>query len=316
MLPISTEGFAKPQSVSAGTAPVLQWLPIKALVVDTVYRRPIADRQSKDIRRIAQTFSWARFAPVIVTPIDAGQFAIIDGRIRVTAAAVAGFCKLPCQIVIAIREEHARASRALNRACIPVSRMALHATAIAESDGCALQLAEICSRADVELLRYPVPVDRQSAGQTMAIGAIAQCLQRHGAETLITALQCVTQTANNRPGLLSARLIKAICAVLGNDRERRDRGLALLEAFDGIDLAALQNTALVRASVSGVSPVQFLADRIRSELDRLLPDKAASAVSIGAVRNAIAVGFRSGAAVPSRRSSTREGASARATVIR
>jgi hypothetical protein len=53
------------------------------------------------------------------------------------------------------------------------------------------------------LLRYPVPLDNQAAGQTMAVGAIDKCLKRYGDETLITALQCVTQTTNNRPGMLS-----------------------------------------------------------------------------------------------------------------
>ncbi|HEY2526392.1 MAG TPA: hypothetical protein VGJ20_00350, partial [Xanthobacteraceae bacterium] len=112
------------------------------------------------------------------------------------------------------------------------------------------------------------------AGQTMAVAAIAQCLKRYGKETLITALQCVTQTANNQPGMLSARMIKALCDALDQDRERRDSGLALLEAFDAIDLTALQDAALVDAAVKKIAPAQALAGHIRSELDRLLPRKA------------------------------------------
>ena len=60
----------------------------------------------------------------------------------------------------------------------------------------------------------------------MAVGAIAQCLKRYGEATLITALQCVTQTSNNQPGALSARTIKALCGVLHDDQARRDSGLA------------------------------------------------------------------------------------------
>jgi hypothetical protein len=84
----------------------------------------------------------------------------------------------------------------------------------------------------------------------------------------------VTQTANNQPGMLSARMIKALCDVLDQDRERRDSGLALLEAFDAIDLTALQDAALVDAAVKKIAPAQALAGHIRSELDRLLPRKA------------------------------------------
>jgi len=102
----------------------------------------------------------------------------------------------------------------------------------------------------------------------MAVGAIARCLKHYGEETLITALQCVTQTNNNKPGALSARTIKALCAVLGNDRTLRDSGLALLEMFDGIDLVGLAKAAAIDATVKKVNAVQALADRIRSAVAR------------------------------------------------
>jgi hypothetical protein len=77
--------------------------------------------------------------------------------------------------------------------------------------------------------------------------------------------------------MLSARMIKALCDVLDQDRERRDSGLALLEAFDAIDLTALQNAASVEAAVKKIAPAQALAGHIRSELNRLLPRKAQTA---------------------------------------
>jgi hypothetical protein len=149
--------------------------------------------------------------------------------------------------------------------------MAQHAAALGASEAEALHLANICARADVKLLRYPVPVDRQNPGQTMAIGALAQCRERYGEETLITALQCVTQTTNNLPGALSARMIKALCMVLDTDHARRDSGLSLLEAFDAINLVGLENEASLDAGMKKISPVKALADKILSELDRLLP---------------------------------------------
>ena len=91
----------------------------------------------------------------------------------------------------------------------------------------------------------------------MAVGALTQCLRRYGEETLVTALQCVTQTANNRPGVLSARMIKALCTVLDGDRECRDKGLALwLEAFDSVDLVGLQNVAVAAAADKATNAVE------------------------------------------------------------
>jgi hypothetical protein len=133
----------------------------------------------------------------------------------------------------------------------------------------------------VELLRYPVPADKQASGQTMAVGAIARCLRQYGDATLITALQCVTQTVNNKPGALSARTIKALCAVLHDDHERRERGLALLEAFDSIDLVAINDASAVEAAVTKIGRVQAIAERIRTELDRLLPQKPSGRTPAG-----------------------------------
>jgi hypothetical protein len=282
MRPISTEGFEKPEPGSAGAAPMLQWLKIADLIVDPTYQRPIVGKGRRNVDCIARAFSWACFAPVVVSPVEGGKFAIIDGQHRTTAAALVGFESVPCQIVIAAREEQAAAFKAINGTTTPISRMALHAAALVASEPWAVKLVEVCARADVELLRYPVPVDKQAPGQTMAIGAIAQCLKRCGEETLITALQCVTQTANNQPGALSARAIKALCDVLHGDHERRDSGLALLEAFDAIDLIALRSASAVDAAVKKIGRVQAMADRIRSELGRLLPHTSAAQKAIHA----------------------------------
>lgn len=282
MRTISTEGFEKPKNTSFGPAPMLQWVKIIDLLVDPAYQRPIVGKGRRNVDRIARAFSWSCFAPVVVAPVEGGKFAIIDGQHRTTAAALVGFDSVPCQIVIAAREEQAAAFKAINGIITPISRMALHAAALVAREPWAIRLADVCMRAEVELLRYPVPVEKQAAGQTMAVGAIAYCLKRYGEETLITALQCVTQTANNQPGALSARTIKALCEVQDADQERQDKGLDLLEAFDNIDLISLQSASAVDAAVKKISRVQALADRIRLELSRRLPRKAVGRKSTGA----------------------------------
>jgi len=271
MRSISTEGFEKRKSKSVGAAPMLQWLKIVDLVVDPAYQRPIVGKGRQNVDLIARNFSWSCFAPVVVSPVEGGKFAIIDGQHRTTSAAMLGFESVPCQIVIAAREEQAAAFKAINGTTTPISQMALHAAALVASEPWAVQIAHVCACAQVELLRYPVPTDKQGPGQTMAVGAIARCLKQYGEETLITALQCVTQTSNNEPGALSARTIKALCAVLHADLARRDLGLALLEAFDSIDIVSIQEESAVDAALKKVGRVQAMADRIHVELKFLLP---------------------------------------------
>jgi hypothetical protein len=271
MRPISTEGFEKPKSTPAGAAPMLQWLKIADLVVDPAYQRPIIGKGRQNVDRIARNFRWPCFAPVVVSPVEGGKFAIIDGQHRTTSAAIVGFDSVPCQIVVAAREEQAAAFKAINGTTTPISQMALHAAALVASEPWAVQIAHVCACAEVELLRYPVPADKQAPGQTMAVGAIARCLKQYGDATLITALQCVTQTSNNHPGALSARTIKALCAVLHGDLERRDSGLALLDAFDSIDLIAVRDASAADAALKKVGRVQAMADRILAELSRVFP---------------------------------------------
>ncbi len=275
MWAISTVGFTKPEVNSVGALPILRWLPVADLLVDPAYQRPFLSKGRRNVECIARNFTWSCFTPVVVAPAEGGKFAIIDGLHRTTAAALLGFESVPCQIVTATPEEQAVAFRAINRTTTPISKMELHSAALATGETWAVRLAAACARADVELLRYPVPVDRQSPGQTMAVAALTHCLKRYGQETLITALQCVTQTTNNRPGALSARTIKALCAVLGADRVLRDSGLALLETFDAIDLPALANAASVDAEAKGTSPVQAMASRIRLEVNRILARETA-----------------------------------------
>jgi hypothetical protein len=269
MRPISTEGFEKPTSSSPGAVPMLQWLKIEDLVVDPAYQRPIVGNGRRNVDRIAREFSWSCFAPVVVSPVEGGKFAIIDGQHRTTSAAILGIESVPCQIVIAALSEQAAAFKAINGTITPISQMALHAAALIAKEPWAVQIAHVCACAQVELLRYPVPINKQGPGQTMAVGAIAQCLERYGEATLITALQCVTQTANNQPGALTARTIKALCDTLHRHQEWREGGLSLLEAFDSIDLMSLQEDSALEAAAKRVGRVQAMSERIQSELRRL-----------------------------------------------
>src|SRR5919107_4150563 len=148
MRPISTEGYETPRGVSAGPAPMLQWISISDLVVDPSYQRPIVGKGRKNVDRIARSFSWSCFAPVVVSPVEGGKFAIIDGQHRTTAAALVGLETVPCQVVIAAREEQAAAFKAINGITTPISAMALHAAALVAGEPWAVQVAEVCARAD------------------------------------------------------------------------------------------------------------------------------------------------------------------------
>lgn len=264
MKSISTEGLQGLYSPDPGPAPMLQWICIAKLAVDPSYQRNITARSRTNIARIAANFRWAYFAPVVVSPIEHGRFAIIDGQHRTTAAALCGHDSVPCQVVIAGGSEQAAAFKAINANRTPVTTGALFVAAKAAGEQWAISLDYICSCADVRLADLDGPSDRTDFVATRAVTALRLCLKRYGRDTLITALQSITQTSNNHPGLLNSRMIKALCEVIDRTPEWRDSGLALLDAFDRIDLTAIQRRAQRDAPLS--DQTERLCQAIQSAL--------------------------------------------------
>ena len=69
-------------------APMLAWIKIADLAIDDDYQRPLNPGNWLAIRKIAEAFRWGRFGPVLVSPIEAGRFAVIDGQHCCHAAAL------------------------------------------------------------------------------------------------------------------------------------------------------------------------------------------------------------------------------------
>jgi ParB-like nuclease domain len=129
MRPISTEGFEKLKihrlrcGTHAASRSLTSWSTLRISV-------PSSAKGRQNVDRIARAFSWSLSAPVVVSPVEGGKFAIIDGQHRATSAALMGFDSVPCQIVIAAREKQVAAFKAINGTTTPISQMALHAAAL------------------------------------------------------------------------------------------------------------------------------------------------------------------------------------------
>lgn len=88
-------------------APMLSWIKIADLVIDDHYQRPLTPTSWSAIRKIAESFRWGRFGPVLVSPIEEGRYAVIDGQHRCHAAALCGFASVPCMVVHLAQAEQA-----------------------------------------------------------------------------------------------------------------------------------------------------------------------------------------------------------------
>lgn len=272
--PITIDGFNAPTAAFApGAAPMLQWIDIADLVVDERYQRPIYGAGTRNVRAIAGEFRWSKFAPLIVAPVAGGKFAIIDGQHRATAAALHGIDSLPAQVIIADEGEQAAAFSAINGKVTRIHKLAVQHAALMAGDPAARAIKEACDAAGVTILRYPVAAPSLKPGETLALGTITECLKVYGREVVITALYCVTETENNKPGVLSATNIKALCATLAGNERWREAGERLLTAFDTINIEHELGEAKVTRRAKGVAVWEVLADRLRE----ILPAKMSGA---------------------------------------
>lgn len=266
--PLKPSSFLPPAMPPApGAAPMLQWLKVADLVVDASYQREINNR--RNVRRIAEAFDWSAFAPVIVAPVEGGKFAVIDGQHRSTAAALVGIESVPCMVVIADKARQAMAFAAINGTVTAVKPAHLFYAAVAAGEASAVELARCLSIAGVRILKGGTPGSEQKPGETHACRALEKALKLYGSETLITALQCVTQTGEGNAGLLNEMVIVALCELLATQADWREAGGALLDAMDEFDLESE-----IDAIMSGArNPNLTRREQLQLKLSRHLTQK-------------------------------------------
>lgn len=230
--PLRPDGYATIiGAFEPGAVPMLTWINVADLVTDPTYQREIRNRGN--VRRIAREFRWSRFMPIVVAPVEGGKFAVIDGQHRSTAAALHGVKTVPAMVVSgADRAEQAAAFRAINGTVTAVTRQNLHYAGLAAGDAEALAVGRVCTAADVTIQRGNTNTIDQKPGATMSVGTITKCVSRFGEPLTITALQCITRTAEGNAGCLTNAMIVSICEVLAENSEWCEAGGRLLDALD------------------------------------------------------------------------------------
>ena len=253
--PIDASGFPLPGAQpSPGPAPQLMWIKIIDLVLDDGYQRDIAVAGRRNVLAIARAFDWSKFAPAIVAPVEGGRYAMVDGQHRTTAAFLCGIESVPCQVVQADRAQQAAAFVAINGNITKLRSTQIFHAALAAGDPGALAVQDVADRAEVIIVASNKAASEMKRGETTAVQAIRKAIDGFGRDTVITALQCVTQVGEGNPGLLRHQVIEAYCLVLGNNLAWRDAGGALFDALDDFDLgAAYQDAVLSQLTDKGTS---------------------------------------------------------------
>lgn len=277
-VPVSTKEFHYPARMRSveehGDKPTLKWLSIADLRIDKNYQREIMKRGKSNVYYIAENFDWRMFAPIIVAELADGNYAIVDGQHRVTAAKLCGISKVPCQIIIANAQQQAIAFAVINSRITQISTMQIFAANLAAGDSKAKGLAAACREAGVSILRYPVPHTRIKAGETMAVTCLQRAFTRYPRQVFIRALQCITQTGDGNPGMVRVQVINALCAVLEEEQDWCSSWPALRAAMSKINLSREYEEATVDSRINRRSVTMALIDRLLPRLQERMDEAA------------------------------------------
>ena len=264
--PISTDGFAPlAEPPDGGAAPQLRWLPIDSLFVDLAYQREMTGHSRRLVETIAHAFEWSSFAPVVVAPLEGGDFyAVIDGQHRTTAAKLVGKTSVPCSIVIAPRAAQARAFAALNSQVTRMHSLQVHKARVAAGDTKALAIERAAVEAGVKILPGPREARRQQPNETMAVAAIGSLIERYGRETAVRAMLVVTSARRTYRGMLNREALGAIAAFIDCERARD----ADLERFHAVNLAVVEEEARAGLALRGGRLMTHFTEVLARKLGR------------------------------------------------
>lgn len=248
------------------TPPQLLWVEIAALRVDDTYQRPIMKRGWRQIEWIAENFNWASFQPVLVSRIEGGLFALIDGQHRAHAALLAGFDTIPALCVEVDQVQQAAAFARVNGNVTQITQQAMFKAALAAGEMWAVESDRAVSEAGCTLMRYMKSGAERKPGEVFQIGMVREMVRNGEAEAVTAGLDALRRSsAGSNPDVWTSQIVKPwLTAIASNVAYLR---LDLADALDVIDLVTLYDDASERAKLQRVSRPPLLRRAIIEALD-------------------------------------------------
>lgn len=234
----------------------LELVPVSRLFVDTTYQRAVSSGSVRNIKRICEKFDWSKFLPVIVTQ-EGDDFSVVDGQHRTIAAATLGIVEVPCYVLSCSASEAAAAFAAINGNVTPVQPIDLWFAELAAKAPKAVALQRVLDAAGVKITRKK---EGFIVGETRSVNVLARGLDFYGAATLTTILQCIVETGNGNPGMITGAMVNGIGRAIRTKPDLLANPSKLFEIFDGISLSTIVYDAGIENARSG-NPVQFIITR-------------------------------------------------------
>jgi len=198
--------------IAEAEKPIFEWVDPRTLYVDDSYQRAPAGRSLDLIHKIVGGWDWAAFKPPVCVMVG-NELHVVDGQHTAIAAASHGSIEtIPVMIIDAVEvKNRATAFVKHNRDRVPVTRAQLHHAMVAAEDDVAVTIKRLCDKAGATVLQKPAPHNEWKAGQTIALAAIQQILNKRYAQGARRVVE-VCVKAELAP--ISALYLKAVDEVL------------------------------------------------------------------------------------------------------
>lgn len=163
-----------------GRKPKLVWVEPTQLLVDGTYQRDLSRQSVRLIREIIKSFAWNQLKPPIAVEVASG-YHVIDGQHTAIAAASIGVTALPIFVVEAETViERANAFVGHNKRRLNISRLQIHRAMVAAGDEDAMDVANVCRRAGLNLRHKNGVNSKLNIGDCAAVSTIESLVQRRG----------------------------------------------------------------------------------------------------------------------------------------
>ncbi|NOG70478.1 DUF6551 family protein [Roseicella sp. DB1501] len=262
----------KPQSTrDLGSKPVLMWVPVSELHIDSHYQRNVSTKRGQAvIKDIVANFQWPLFQPITITQRDESGYWVIDGQHRMLAAQQVNIREIPAVLLENLTQaQQARAFAGINGKRVSVNAYAIHHAMIAAEDQISVRLASICAKSDVSIPRYPKMVAVAKPNETMAIAALKTAMKVHGDDALIWALRLIRATYPDEPGMITAYAVKILSRFYSIHADYPISDAVMQEVLLDLDLDRVRDDAA--ESANGSDRVTWAIARLAQLYNGALP---------------------------------------------
>ncbi|MDF0598971.1 ParB/Srx family N-terminal domain-containing protein [Psychromarinibacter halotolerans] len=247
--------------------PPLEWVPIKSLVIDGAYQRPLLTANWKAITAIATAFTWARFTPVLLSPTVDGRYAVIDGQHRAHAALMRGYDRIPAMIVRMSAAEQAAAFAHVNGDTVKITLFHVYKAALAARTAWAVKAEAAVAASGCRLMTLHKSSPEKKPGEVFAIALIRTLVERGKADVVTAGLKAIRDSTSVDEALMySANVLRPWLETLATSPEFLDKPLA--EFLADVDLLEIEQRVDARRKASGDRGPR--AAQLRLEIQRAL----------------------------------------------